>query len=76
MLTEDNEALLRAIRETHPQSISKLAEYTGRKQSNVSRTLKTMEKYGFVKLSKAKSSRGRDRIVPELTCHSYQRLQQ
>lgn len=67
ILTPDNKALLRAIIDTHPQSISELAKYTGRNQSNVTRTLKTMEKYGFVKLSKAKSSRGKDRIVPQAT---------
>ncbi len=48
VLSEDNRALLRVIREQHPESIGELAELTGRAPSNVSRTLKTMSHYGFV----------------------------
>ena len=38
--------------ETEFESISELAEMTGRKQSNLSRTLKIMERYGFVSLKR------------------------
>ena len=67
VLTADNLSLLKAIEEAHPQSITDLSKYVGRQQPNVSRTLKSMEKYGFVKLTKTKSNRGKDRIVPRAT---------
>lgn len=50
VLSEDNRALLRVIRDTKPQSISSLAEITGRSTGNLSRTLKTMSNYGFVEM--------------------------
>ena len=48
VLSDDNRALLKIIQETHPKSISSLAVITGRKPSNLSRTLKTMSNYGLV----------------------------
>jgi predicted transcriptional regulator len=48
VLSEKNRALLAIIAETHPESLSELAEKTGRAKSNLSRTLKTMEQYGLV----------------------------
>ena len=50
VLSDENRALLRVIHETHPESISSLAELTGRKPGNLSRTLKTMSNYGFVEM--------------------------
>jgi predicted transcriptional regulator len=50
VLSDDNRALLKIIRETRPESISQLAELTGRQPSNLSRTLKTMSHYGFVEM--------------------------
>jgi len=50
VLSDDNRALLRVIREQKPESLSQLAEFTGRAPSNLSRTLKTMERYGLVEL--------------------------
>ncbi len=52
VLSEKNRALLATIAETHPASLQELAERTGRKPSNLSRTLRTMERYGFVSLHK------------------------
>lgn len=52
VLSDDNRALLRIIRDSHPQSISALAEMTGRTQGNLSRTLKTMSHYGIVEMHK------------------------
>lgn len=52
VLSERNRALLNVIAETAPSSITQLAELTGRRKSNLSRTLKTMERYGFVTLKK------------------------
>ena len=50
VLSDDNRALLKVIKNSHPESISSLAEMTGRKVSNLSRTLKTMSNYGIVEM--------------------------
>jgi predicted transcriptional regulator len=55
VLSDDNRALLRVILETKPASISALAEFTGRKPSNLSRTLKTMSNYGIVELKRERN---------------------
>jgi len=52
VLSDDNRALLRVIREQKPESLSQLAEFTGRASSNLSRTLKTMERYGLVEMQR------------------------
>lgn len=52
VLSDDNRALLKVIREAQPDSISVLAELTGRKSSNLSRTLKTMSGYGLVEMKR------------------------
>jgi predicted transcriptional regulator len=62
VLSNKNRALLATIAATHPDSLQELAGHTGRKISNLSRTLKTMEHYGFVRLHRG--SRGR--IRPEV----------
>ncbi len=50
VLSDENRALLRVIREAKPASITSLADMTGRKPGNLSRTLKTMSNYGFVEM--------------------------
>ena len=50
VLSDENRALLRVIRETNPESISGLAALTGRQPGNLSRTLKTMAIYGLVEM--------------------------
>jgi len=50
VLSDDNRALLKVINEIKPESISALAEATGRKPGNLSRTLKTMANYGIVEM--------------------------
>lgn len=50
VLSDENRALLNVIREAKPPSIASLAAITGRKSSNLSRTLKTMSNYGFVEM--------------------------
>jgi predicted transcriptional regulator len=52
VLSDENQALLQVITDKKPGSISELAELTGRQLSNLSRTLKTLSRYGFVKLEK------------------------
>jgi len=53
VLSDSNQALLKVITERKPASIRELAEMTGRQSSNLSRTLRTLSSYGFVKLEKA-----------------------
>ncbi len=50
VLSDENRTLLKIIQDRQPESISGLAELTGRKQSNLSRTLKTMSQYGLVEM--------------------------
>ena len=52
MLSEKNRALLALIAERRPDSIDALAVASGRAKSNLSRTLRTMERYGLVRLEK------------------------
>ncbi|MCP4427799.1 MAG: transcriptional regulator [Chloroflexi bacterium] len=54
VLSDENRALLRTIRELEPDSIKGLSEITGKQSSNLSRTLKTMAMYGIVELIKEK----------------------
>ena len=54
VLSDENRALLRVIREQQPESISVLAEATGRKPGNLSRTLNTMSRYGLVEMRREK----------------------
>ena len=54
VLSDDNRALLRVIRDSKPASISCLAAATGRTPGNLSRTLKTMSHYGIVELRREK----------------------
>jgi predicted transcriptional regulator len=52
ILSSENQELLRIIEEKKPESLTELEAVTGRKRSNLSRTLKTMSKYGIVDLVK------------------------
>ena len=54
VLSDENRALLRVIKELEPDSIKALSNATGRQSSNLSRTLKTMAMYGIVELVKEK----------------------
>jgi predicted transcriptional regulator len=67
VLSDRNRALLGIIAESAPESLARLAEVTGRKKSNLSRTLKTMERYGFVQLSRG----ARGSVIPRVP---YQRI--
>jgi len=52
VLSDGNRELLRIIAEQKPRSLKDLEEATGRKVSNLSRTLRTMSRYGIVDLTK------------------------
>ena len=52
VLSAENQKLLRTIIQHEPRSIAHLESLTHRNQSNLSRTFKTMERYGIVELKK------------------------
>jgi predicted transcriptional regulator len=52
VLSNRNRALLAQIVDTQPSSLHELAAATGRTPGNLSRTLRTMERYGLVRLHK------------------------
>lgn len=52
VLSDDNRSLLRLIHEKHPKSLTELAELSGRKVPNLSRTLRLMADYGLVSLQR------------------------
>lgn len=62
VLSAGNRELLRIIVEKTPGSLDELARITGRAKSNLSRTLKTMEGYGLVRLERGE----RGRITPKV----------
>ncbi|MDA3915344.1 MAG: transcriptional regulator [Deltaproteobacteria bacterium] len=54
ILSSENQELLRIIKEQEPASLKELELASGRKRSNLSRTLNTMSRYGIVDLVKQK----------------------
>lgn len=56
ILSKRNRELLKTIKEQKPKSLTELAAVTGRKISNLSRTLRNMENYGIVELKKESGS--------------------
>lgn len=52
LLTSDNRALLRLIRDKRPQSVAELVRLSGRAQPNVTRTLKKLSDAGLVGMVK------------------------
>jgi predicted transcriptional regulator len=61
VLSSENQELLRVILQNHPKSLKELEVLTGRAKSNLSRTLKTLERYGIVELTKVDNA-----LVPEV----------
>lgn len=62
VLSDRNRALLELIAKAKPESLTELAELSGRQKPNLSRTLKTMANYGLVRLQKGK----RGQIAPRV----------
>lgn len=56
ILSNENRELLKIIMRKKPGSLKELETVTGRKSSNLSRTLKLMARYGIVKLEKQSRS--------------------
>jgi len=67
VLSSENQELLRIILQKNPQSLKELEELTGRAKSNLSRTLKTLERYGIVELHRQNNA-----LVPEVKATRFQ----
>lgn len=63
VLSAGNRDLLRTIAENAPDSLDELAQLSGRKKSNLSRTLKTMANYGLVRLERGPRGRIAAKVV-------------
>ena len=64
VLSDENRELLRIIYDSKPGSIADLEQMTGRKASNLSRTLRTLANYGLVRLEDGSQGRGRRAVRP------------
>ena len=62
VLSGRNRELLETIAREKPDSLTELAEIAGRSKSNLSRTLKTMSRYGLVELTEGE----RGTLVPRV----------
>lgn len=67
VLSNENQELLRLIEEQKPQSLKELEDLSGRAKSNLSRTLRTLQRYGIVELEKIKNS-----LVPEVKANNFE----
>ena len=61
ILGNENQQLLKIILEKKPHSLNELEQLSGRKKANLSRTLKTLERYGIVTLN-----RESNRLIPKV----------
>jgi predicted transcriptional regulator len=67
ILGNENRKLLKIILEEKPKSLGQLETLSGRAKSNLSRTLKTLQRYGIVELEKVRNS-----IVPKVKATNFQ----
>jgi len=63
ILSAKNMLLLEMIRNSKPDSLAELASLSGRKSSNLSRTLKEMEKIGVIEFEKLSKIKKAPRVV-------------
>ncbi len=61
ILSSENQDLLKLIIDHKPRSLTELEKISNRKKSNLSRTLKTLERYGIVELPKKDG-----RLIPKV----------
>jgi predicted transcriptional regulator len=61
VLSAKNQALIALIAEKKPESLAELEKLSGRAKPNLSRTLKTMARYGLIELTEEER-----RIVPRV----------
>lgn len=67
ILSSENQQLLKVILDNKPQSLKEIEDLTGRAKSNLSRTLKTLKRYGIVELHKENRN-----LVPEVKASNFQ----
>ena len=67
ILSNENQDLLKLIIDQKPSSLAELEKISHRKKSNLSRTLKTLEKYGIVELPKKEG-----RLVPRVIATDFE----
>ena len=65
VLSARNRQLLGIIDGQAPGSLAELAKITGRAKSNLSRTLKTMERYGIIRLQRGERGQVRAEVVAD-----------
>lgn len=63
ILSSKNMMLLEMIRNSKPSSLAELAIMSGRRPSNLSRTLKAMEKIGVIEFAKVSKIKKAPRVV-------------
>ncbi len=57
VLSDENRALLRLMNEKQPHTVLELSRLSGRAASNLSRTLRTLEGHGLVRLHRRPDTR-------------------
>lgn len=57
LLSDENRALLHLMQEKQPRTVLELAKWSGRAASNLSRTLRQLERYGLVKMHRSSATR-------------------
>lgn len=67
VLSSENQNLLRLIIERKPRSLTELEKISSRKKSNLSRTLRTLERYGIVSLTKENG-----KLVPKVEATDFE----
>lgn len=67
VLSTENQTLLRIIIEHQPKSLAELEKLSDRRKSNLSRTLRTLERYGIVELSRAEG-----KVAPRVMVTDFQ----
>ena len=65
LLTPSRLALLRAVRTKHPRSIYELAKIVGRDLKNVQDDLRTLERYGLVRVRRGRTIGKRRVKIPQ-----------
>jgi len=70
VLSEKNRALLETLATERPESITALAKLVGRAPSNVSRTLATMARHGFVQLVEHGRTRTAKALATDFVIHA------
>lgn len=63
VLSYENQELLRLIQNEQPESLTELEMISHRKKSNLSRTLKLLERYGVIKLEETTNKRKKPVVI-------------